>query len=40
MSKVKIKFVKKANKWCRTTFSPKGEQKQEWFSTEEEAKKL
>ena len=29
MKKEHIKFVKKANQWCRTTFV-KGEQKQEW----------
>jgi len=35
---MKIKFVKKANQWCKTTFI-NGQQKQEWFHTEEEARK-
>lgn len=25
-----IKFVKKANMWCKTTWNEKGIQKQEW----------
>ena len=32
----KIKYVKKASRWCLTTFI-KGQQKQEWFATEKEA---
>lgn len=39
IGRVLIKYVKKAKSWCRTTFSHDG-QKQEWFSTEEEAKKI
>lgn len=39
----KIKFVKKANMWCKTTFVKGAErlkqkdQKQKWFNTKEEA---
>lgn len=29
--KTKIKYVRKAGMWCKTTFNDKGEQKQEWF---------
>ncbi len=29
--KATIKFVKKANQFCRTSFNEKGEQIQEWF---------
>ena len=32
-TKPSVKFVKKANMWCRTTFE-KGKQKIEWFSEE------
>ena len=39
ISQAHIKFVKKANQWCRTTFVD-GKQKQEWFGTEEEARKF
>lgn len=39
--KARIKYVKKANQWCKTTFTvgTKGNkiQKQEWFNTKEEA---
>jgi len=38
MERVLIKFVKKANCWCKTTFKD-GKQIQEWFHTEEESKK-
>ena len=31
MKRVLIKFVKRANAWCKTTFE-NGIQKQEWFS--------
>ena len=30
----KIKFVKKASMWCKTSWNEKGEQKQEWFDKE------
>lgn len=32
-----IKFIKKANMWCLTFWDEKDKQKQEWFSTKEEA---
>jgi len=28
--KTKIKFVKKAQMWCKTSWDGKGEQRQEW----------
>jgi len=41
--KARIKFVKKANKWCKTTITVnskgKPKQTQKWFDTKEEAEK-
>lgn len=31
---VLVKYVKKAHSWCKTYWNDKGEQKQEWSSTE------
>lgn len=36
--RILIKFVRKANSWCKTTFNEKGLQTLEWFSKKEDIK--
>ena len=38
LGRVFVKYVKKAKRWCKTSFTEHG-QKQEWFETEEEARR-
>ncbi len=42
-SKVRIKYVKRAGQWCKTTITlddkGKPKQSQEWFNSKEEAEK-